>query len=400
MIEDSLLILQLGKFVSELQTKFHFHIFFPFPSPPPPHPTIPQHENSDVEDAKKNLATSTTDTTPVEDKTSKGAAVSNAAGHIEDGATPRKTLFPAPPMADQGGQQPTGSSQSPAPQQQATTTEAATTAAVDARAADTNGRVMQQLRMDHNAPNQRDAQPPQQAVGVEQPPAQEQQQSQQAQQQQQVQRGLSGTGQQWDDVVRRMTSPPVGGQGPGRSNMSSTHSLDVSSVDLSSPRSSGVKHEFEPFLLASQQGSSGHWTTQSDGGGGLLSPMPAPQSGAPLRGGWSFDTTPIGDGEFSSGNIMDLADVDNLFRSGDGNSTVNGGPSRQQSGISNTSADAGAGGKSQETGSARWMSDSMSMEKVMVEPSRKVCIQLTFFPGGGKGGGGGVALVALLLLQA
>lgn len=313
-----------------------------------------------------------------EDKAGKSAAISNAGGH-DDAATPRKTLFSAPPGGDQEGRPPASSSQSPAPQQQAATADVAATAAVDARAAATNERVMQQLRMNHTSPHQRDAQPPQQAVGVQQPPPPppQEQQQQQAPQQQQVQRGLSGTGQQWDDVVRRMTSPPVGGQGASRSNISSTHSLDVSSVDLCSPRSSGVKHEFEPFLLASQQGSSGHWTTQSDGGGGLLSPMPAPQSGAPLRGGWSFDTTPIGDGEFSSGNIMDLADVDNLFRSGDCNSTVNGAPSRHQSGISTTSADAGAGGKSQETGSARWMSDSMSMEKVMVEPSRKVCTLVT-----------------------
>lgn len=226
--------------------------------------------------------------------------------------------------------------------------------AVDARAADTNGRMMQQLRMHQDAPSQRNGQ----HVAF--------------QQQQQVQRGLpGGNGQQWDDVVRRMNSP--GGNGASRSNVSSTHSLDVSSVDLSSPRSSGVKHEFEPLLLASQQSSSGPWST-SDGGSGLLSPMPAPQSGAPLRGGWSFDTTPIGDGEFSSGNIMDLADVDNLFRSGEGNSVGNGGPSRQHGDILGTSADAGAGGRSQESSSARWMSESMSMDKVVVEPSRKVCI--------------------------
>lgn len=228
------------------------------------------------------------------------------------------------------------------------------TTAVDVRAADTNGRTMQELRMHQEAPSQRNGQ----HVAF--------------QQQQQVQRGLPGTGQQWDDVVRRMNSP-AGGNNGSRSNVSSTHSLDVSSVDLSSPRSSSVKHEFEPLLLASNQSSSGPWST-SDGGSGLLSPMAAPQTGAPLRGGWSFDTTPIGDGEFSSGNIMDLADVDNLFRSGDGNSVGNGGPSRQHSGISGTSADAGAGGRSQESSSARWMSETMPMDKVVVEPSRKVWV--------------------------
>lgn len=234
------------------------------------------------------------------------------------------------------------------PQHGATAVQSAT----DARAAETNGRIVQQLRMHQESQHQRHAQ----HVAF------------QAAQQNQPQHQH-----QWDDVVRCMAGPQRGTNGT-RSNGSSTHSLDVSSVDLSSPRSSGLKNEYETLLLTSQQGSGGPWGS-SDGGSGLLSPMPPPQSGPSLRGGWSFDTTPIGDGEFSSGNVMDLADVDNLFRSGDGEGGGTAVPARSVSGISGTSADAGAGSR-HETGSARWMSQGLAMEKVGVEPSRKVKVLL------------------------
>lgn len=190
------------------------------------------------------------------------------------------------------------------------------------------------------------------------------------QQQQQPQQPFRmNGGQQWDDVVRGMTTP----QGSG-------HSLDLGSVDLSSNGSRGsnsnaIKAEFEPLLAPTNSG--GNWNS-NDSGGALLGPMPPPQPVQPPLRGWSFDSAQIGDAsQFSSGNmVMDLSDMDNLFRSTEGE--AGGTAGNGSNGSSGSSADAGAGARQQQQQDiyvpSKWPVPEgvLPLEKVIIEPSRKV----------------------------
>ena len=197
---------------------------------------------------------------------------------------------------------------------------------------------------------------------------QQQQQQQQPNQGQQAKVSPTG-GTQWDDVVGRMTTP----QG-------SSHSLDMGPVDLSN---SGhpVKTEYDPLLVSANGGAT--WGS-NDCQSALFGPMPPPQPVQPPLGGWSFDSSHTGDntggGDFNSGNmVMDLSDVDNLFRSTEPEGKASTGVGSHASAGSGSSADAGAGGSQDQGGvpaqSQKWASEDMlPMEKVVIEPSRKVSL--------------------------
>ena len=175
---------------------------------------------------------------------------------------------------------------------------------------------------------------------------------------------------QWDDVVGRMTTP----QG-------SSHSLDMGSVDLSNSGHAAVKTEFDPLLVSTNSG--GTWGS-NDSQTALFGPMPPPQPVQPPLRGWSFDSSHTGEngsGDFNSGNmVMDLSDVDNLFRSteAEARATMGAGAESNASAGSagSSSADAGAGGRQELGGVAqdqKWVSEGMlPLEKVVIEPSRKV----------------------------
>ncbi|CAM9413302.1 unnamed protein product, partial [Hapterophycus canaliculatus] len=236
-------------------------------------------------------------------------------------------------------------------------------------------------------------------------------QQQQQQQQQQFGRPVSGGGTQWDDVVRRMTTP----QGSG-------HSLEIGSGELSSNGSQlPVKPEFEPLLVTSNN-SLGNWSS-NDSQAGLLSPMPPPQSVQPPLRGWSFDSSQAADSNATAASaaaaaaaaagvdLVDLADMEKMFRSdGEGSSTAvaaaastaTASPTSKAAAATtspgsrsgsdgsapvdsrDSSADAGAG-RQQTSDEVRrsmpnpkWANENESnghlpMEKVVIEPSRKEC---------------------------
>lgn len=229
-----------------------------------------------------------------------------------------------------------------------------------------------------------DIMPPHQLRVVSLDVAQQQQQHllpmHQGHQQQQQQGKVSPAGvAQWDDVVGRMTTP-----------QNSSHSLDMGPVDLSN--SSGAPHqaiktEFDPLLGASAN-SGGTWGS-NDSQTPLFGPMPPPQPVQPPLRGWSFDSSHTednpGSGDFTGGNmVMDLSDVDNLFRSTEpeGKPAAGEGGSHVSAGSAGSSADAGAGSRQEQSGgggvraapqSHKWTSEGMlPMEKVAIEPSRKV----------------------------
>lgn len=211
---------------------------------------------------------------------------------------------------------------------------------------------------------------------------QQQQQSTQQQQQQQhlmtmhqgQQAKVSPAGvAQWDDVVGRMTTP-----------QNSSHSLDMGPVDLSNSDHPAVKAEYDPLLASAN--SAGTWSS-NDSQSALFDPMPPPQPVQPPLRGWSFDSSNTGDntggGDFNSGNmVMDLSDVDNLFRSTEPEGkAATGDGSHGSADSAESSADAGAGGRQEQGGrvsaapSQKWASEGMlPMEKVMIEPSRTVSL--------------------------
>lgn len=178
-----------------------------------------------------------------------------------------------------------------------------------------------------------------------------------------------GRGPQWEEVVRHANTP----QG------SSTNSLDIGSIDLSSNGQAHlpVKSEFQSLITTSNN-SNGTWSS-NDSHVGLLGPMPPPQAVHPPLRGWSFDSNQptcsgISDGDLGSGgnNVMDLSDVDNLFRSSESDGSF---------GIPRGNADAGAGCRLQQLGcmpvTAKWAPEGvLPMEKILIEPSRKVCVPL------------------------
>lgn len=183
---------------------------------------------------------------------------------------------------------------------------------------------------------------------------------QQQQPQQENQQFRTSGGAQWDDVVGRMNGPA-----------GSSHSLELGSIDLSSNDSQPpIKSEVEPLLLPSH--SLGTWGS-NDSQVALLGPMPPPNPVHPPLRGWSFDSSPVVDGgpDFGSGNtVMDLSEMDNMFPS-TGGATGSG----VSAGSGDSSADAGAGGGQppQERAPSQWTAEEvLPMEKVVIEPSRKV----------------------------
>ncbi|CAM9475560.1 unnamed protein product [Ectocarpus fasciculatus] len=190
--------------------------------------------------------------------------------------------------------------------------------------------------------------------------------------------GVGGT--QWDDVVRRMTTP----QGSG-------HSLEIGS-EHSSNASNGqppVKAEYDPLVITSSN-SVGTWNS-NDSQVALLGPMPPPQSVQPPLRGWSFDSSQVADSGAGGSTVVDLSDVDGLFRgsAADGEAvaaaaaaaTANSGGSMTDSngsspGSTNSNADAGAGRQQRHEAmsDAKWANDGhLPMEKVVIEPSRNEC---------------------------
>lgn len=99
----------------------------------------------------------------------------------------------------------------------------------------------------------------------------------------------------------------------------------------------------------------------------------------------------MNDGDFNNGMVMDLSEVDNLFRSSE--NTPTGVSGNGVGGISSTSsnadAGAGAGGRPAEDGAnAKWM-ETLPLDKVVVEPSRKVricCSLVLWLVRTGRGG--------------
>lgn len=228
--------------------------------------------------------------------------------------------------------------------------------------------------------------PPQKQAQQQPLPSMQQQQLQAMQQQHRQQQfsrsAAGGGGTQWDDVVRRMTTP-----------QSSGHSLEMGSVDVHSIGSQPpVKSELDPLLVSSTN-SVGTWNS-NDSQVALLGPMPPPQSVQPPLRGWSFDSSQV-DGN-TGGMVVDLSDVDTLFPgSPDGKSNVTstnvatasaakagaGGITGSNDGLPRSSAscaDAGAGKQQQQPEEetmpgAKWTSDNpLPMEKVVIEPSRNV----------------------------
>lgn len=190
--------------------------------------------------------------------------------------------------------------------------------------------------------------------------------------------GGAGTGgTQWDDVVRRMTTP----QGSG-------HSLEMGS-EHSSNGQPPVKAEYDPLVITSNN-SVGTWNS-NDSQVALLGPMPPPQSVQPPLRGWSFDSAQVADSGAGGSAVVDLSDIDGLFRGSmaDGEAvaaaaaaaaTANAGGSVTDSnssspGSTNSNADAGAGRQQQHEAmsDAKWANDGhLPMEKVVIEPSRNV----------------------------
>ncbi|CAB1097009.1 unnamed protein product [Ectocarpus sp. CCAP 1310/34] len=191
--------------------------------------------------------------------------------------------------------------------------------------------------------------------------------------------GGAGTGgTQWDDVVQRMTTP----QG-------SCHSLEMGS-EHSSNGSNGqppVKAEYDSLVITSNN-SVGTWNS-NDSQVALLGPMPPPQSVQPPLGGWSFDSAQVADSAAGGSAVVDLSDVNGLFRgsAADGEAVAavaaaaNAGGSVTDSngsmpGSTNSNADAGAGRQQQHEvmSDAKWANDGhLPMEKVVIEPSRNEC---------------------------
>lgn len=205
-----------------------------------------------------------------------------------------------------------------------------------------------------------------------------QEKAQQKQQEIRASEGRSG-GEQWDEVVQRL-------EPPGKSQ----HSLDLDSPDLSSGSSqNAIKTEMEPLIMpTSSSSNTGMWNS-NDSQVAFLAPMPPPQTGQ-LRV-WPFESphnasVDVG-GDFESGNnVMDLSDMENIFHSTEGGVSVeNLGTSSNVNVLGSSNADAGAGEgqphrpqqqlaqPQAQTQAEMWLNSGvLAMEKVIIEPSRKV----------------------------
>lgn len=215
-------------------------------------------------------------------------------------------------------------------------------------------------------------------VSQEGVPSQEKAQQKQKQKQQQKEFRASDErsgGEQWDEVVRRLEPP---GKSP--------HSLDLDSPDLSSASSqNAIKTEMEPLIMpTSSSSNTGMWNS-NDSQVAFLAPIPPPQTGQ-LRG-WPFEAPVNASVEFESeNNVMDLSDMENIFHSTEGGVGIhNSGTSSNVNVLGGSNADAGAGEgqphhlqqrlpqPQAKTQTEMWLNSGvLAMEKVIIEPSRKV----------------------------